>query len=59
MVIIYVKGFLMLLKNISQLLTDTIGLLINIMIPVDCDGVSSFMNLVYYNYRKKRLAYLS
>jgi len=49
----YLKGALMLLQNCSDLPTDTMGLLNNIIISADCDEFSGFMNLVYYNHKRR------
>merc|ERR1740124_409077 len=49
----YLKGALMLLQNCSELRTDTMGLLNGIMISADCDEFSGFMNLVYYDHKRK------
>ena len=49
----YLKGALMLLHNRSELPTDTMGLLNNIMISSDCDEFSGFMNSVYYDHKRK------
>jgi len=43
----------MLLQNYSELLTDTIGLLNDIMILAYCDEFSGFMNSVYYDHKRK------
>jgi len=49
----YLKGVLILLKNYSELPTDTTGLLNDIIISADCDEFSGFMNSVYYDYTQK------
>ena len=49
----YLKGALMLLQNCSEILTNTIGLLNDIMISADCDNFSGFVNLVYYDHKRK------
>ena len=43
----------MLLQNYSELLINTMGLLNDIMISVNCDEFSGFMNLIYYNHKRK------
>jgi len=52
-VVSYLKRALMLLKNSSELPTDTMGLLNDIMISADCDEFSGFMNSVYYDHKGK------
>jgi len=49
----YLKGALMLLQNCSEHPTDTMGLLNDIMISVDCNKLSGFMNSVYYDHKRK------
>ena len=49
----YLKGALMLLQNCSEIPTNTIGLLNDIMISADCDNFSGFVNLVYYDHKRK------
>jgi len=49
----YLKGALMLLQNCSELPTDTMGLLNDIMISADFDEFSGFVNSVYYDHKRK------
>ena len=50
-VVLYLKGALMLLQKCSNLPTDTVGLINDIVCSTDCDEFSSYMKLVYFNHK--------
>ena len=49
----YLKGALLLLQSCLGLPTDAMGLLNNVMGSADCDELSGFMNLVYFDHKRK------
>ena len=53
MAVSYLKDALLQLQNCSGLPTDTVGLLNGIIGSVDCNGFSGFMDLVYFDHKRK------
>ena len=49
----YLKGALMLLQNCAGLPMDMMGLLNDIMGSADCEEFSEFMNLAYFDHKRK------
>ena len=52
-IVSYLKGSLLLLKNCSELSTDTIGLLNDFICSVDCANFIEYTKTIYFDHKRK------